>query len=110
MLFRAGGAGRAVGLGGGDGAPDDAVRHLHEGRRGGGEVCHGRAAYKSIAAATVAWHPGPMRIFRVTVRGWFDGLDDERRAALLAVADDHDVVSVGTCESTAASLTRSDRK
>src|SRR3546814_4861926 len=36
-----------------------------------------------------------MRIFRVTVRGWFDGLDDERRAALLAVADDHDVVSVG---------------
>ena len=36
-----------------------------------------------------------MKIFRVTVRGWFDALTDERRAALLAVAAQHDVVSVG---------------
>lgn len=36
-----------------------------------------------------------MRIFRVTVRGWFDRLTDEQRAALRAVADEHDTVSVG---------------
>jgi len=36
-----------------------------------------------------------VKIFRVTVRGWFDQLTDEQRAALLAVAAEHDVVSVG---------------
>jgi hypothetical protein len=36
-----------------------------------------------------------VRIFRVTVRGWFDGLTDEQRATLLAVAAEHDTVSVG---------------
>ena len=36
-----------------------------------------------------------MKIFRVTVRGRFDQLTDEQRAALLAVAAEHDVVSVG---------------
>ena len=36
-----------------------------------------------------------MHIYRVTVRGWFDGLTSDQRAALLAVAPEHDVVSVG---------------
>jgi hypothetical protein len=36
-----------------------------------------------------------VRIFRVTVRGWFRDLTDAQRASLLAVADEHDVVSVG---------------
>jgi len=38
---------------------------------------------------------GYMRIFRVTVRGWFHQLTDEQRERLLAQADAHDVVSVG---------------
>ncbi len=32
------------------------------------------------------------RTFRVTVRGVFDGLDDDQRAALLADAAEHDVL------------------
>jgi hypothetical protein len=36
-----------------------------------------------------------LRIYRVTVRGRFAGLDDEARAALLADVDDHDVVTAG---------------
>jgi hypothetical protein len=36
-----------------------------------------------------------MQIFRVIVRGRFGALDGERRAALLAAADDHDIVSSG---------------
>lgn len=36
-----------------------------------------------------------MRIFRVTVRGWFRDLTDPQRASLVAMADAHDVVSVG---------------
>jgi Family of unknown function (DUF6204) len=36
-----------------------------------------------------------VRIFRVTVRGWFRDLTDAQRASLLAAADEHDVVSVG---------------
>lgn len=36
-----------------------------------------------------------VRIFRVTVRGWFRDLTEAQRAALLEVAVDHDVVSVG---------------
>jgi hypothetical protein len=36
-----------------------------------------------------------VHIFRVTVRGRFDGLDDETRARLLADQPHHDVVSSG---------------
>jgi hypothetical protein len=36
-----------------------------------------------------------MHIYRVTVRGWFDGLTADQRASLLAAAAEHDVVSVG---------------
>jgi hypothetical protein len=42
-----------------------------------------------------AWEAAVVRIFRVTVRGWFRDLTDDQRTALLAVADEHDVVSVG---------------
>jgi len=34
-----------------------------------------------------------MRIFRATVRGQFDGLDEEQQAALRARADEHDILS-----------------
>ncbi len=34
-----------------------------------------------------------MRIFRATVRGQFDSLDDDRQAALRADADDHDILT-----------------
>jgi Family of unknown function (DUF6204) len=33
-----------------------------------------------------------VRIFRATVRGQFDGLDDDQQAELRAVADDHDIL------------------
>ena len=33
-----------------------------------------------------------MRIFRATVRGQFDGLDDEQQAALRSRADEHDIL------------------
>ena len=33
-----------------------------------------------------------MRIFRATVRGQFDGLDEEQQAALRARADEHDIL------------------
>lgn len=36
-----------------------------------------------------------MAIFRVTVRGRFDGLTDAQRAGLRAAADEHDVVAMG---------------
>ena len=36
-----------------------------------------------------------VRIYRVTVRGWFDQLTDDQRVSLLAGAAQHDVVSVG---------------
>jgi hypothetical protein len=49
----------------------------------------------SIVSAAGPGEDALMRIFRVTVRGWFHDLTDQQRAALLAVADDHDVVSVG---------------
>jgi hypothetical protein len=34
-----------------------------------------------------------MRIFRATVRGQFDGLDDDRKAALRSGADEHDILA-----------------
>jgi len=34
-----------------------------------------------------------MRIFRATVRGQFDGLDESQQAALRARAEDHDILS-----------------
>ncbi len=34
-----------------------------------------------------------MRIFRATVRGQFDGLDEEQQAALRARADEHDILN-----------------
>ena len=34
-----------------------------------------------------------MRIFRATVRGQFDGLDDDRKDALRADADEHDILA-----------------
>jgi hypothetical protein len=37
-------------------------------------------------------------VYRVIVRGRFDGLDDARRAALLAVAHEHDVLTSGTTD------------
>jgi hypothetical protein len=37
---------------------------------------------------------GPaVRIFRATVRGQFDGLDEDRQAALRAEADEHDLLT-----------------
>lgn len=45
------------------------------------------------AAATM--RPVTTRIFRVTVRGRFDGLDDATRVRLLADQPQHDVVSSG---------------
>jgi hypothetical protein len=33
-----------------------------------------------------------VRIFRATVRGQFDGLDEEQQAALRARADEHDIL------------------
>ncbi|MFN8018423.1 MAG: DUF6204 family protein [Acidimicrobiales bacterium] len=33
-----------------------------------------------------------MKVYRVVVRGQFDGLDDDQRAALLAEADEHDIL------------------
>lgn len=36
-----------------------------------------------------------VQIFRVTVRGWFDQMDDEQRARLLDQADAHDLVATG---------------
>lgn len=33
-----------------------------------------------------------MKVYRVVVRGQFDGLDDDQRAALLTEADDHDIL------------------
>lgn len=39
-----------------------------------------------------------MKIFRVTVRGQFEGLDAERRAALLADADDHEPLAAAFTE------------
>ncbi len=35
-----------------------------------------------------------MRIFRATVRGQFDGLDEEQQAALRARAEEHDILLV----------------
>jgi hypothetical protein len=34
-----------------------------------------------------------VRIFRATVRGQFDGLDDDRKAALRSGADEHDILA-----------------
>jgi hypothetical protein len=39
-----------------------------------------------------------LRIFRVTVRGQFEGLDDDVRSALLAAAPEHDVSKAGYTE------------
>ncbi len=51
---------------------------------------------KAVAAGTaraLAWAPMSSRTIRVTVRGAFDALTAEQRAALLADAAQHDVTS-----------------
>lgn len=53
------------------------------------------AAANAVATRGPVGEAAGVRIFRVTVRGWFDRLTDEQRAALLAIADEHDTVSVG---------------
>jgi hypothetical protein len=50
----------------------------------------------------------PVKIFRVIVRGRFDGLDDDRRAALVAAVDDHDLL--GNAQFTNAGAFTYDRR
>jgi hypothetical protein len=47
-----------------------------------------------------SWQTGPMatKVHRVVVRGHFDALTDEQRAALLAEIDDHDIFKAAYTE------------
>jgi hypothetical protein len=50
-------------------------------------------ADKSGARTEAGPYGRPVRIFRATVRGQFDGLDDDRKAALRAEAEEHDLLA-----------------